>query len=123
MTDPGYRCALGDESHQVNWLVTRLRPAVTISLCDDDFPVGLIPLLAAELGVDQARLYDTIKRFTDREQARQDKEHGKAAEAEYQAAKALLDDPSTYEDGNTDYGLEQALELARQLVAEHEAAQ
>ena len=46
-----------------------------------------------------------------------------AGQAEYEAAKALIDNPSLYEDGNTEYGLEQALELARRLVAEHEAAQ
>ena len=104
MTGPGYGCALGDESHQVNWLITRLRPAVTISLCDDDFPVGLIPLLAAELGVDQARLYDTIKRFTDREQAREAKQHTQADadQDEAQAAQLEVDD---HNDPGTDHRL------------------
>lgn len=71
-----YECALGngEGGHPVNWLITRLNPAVTISLCDEDFPVGIIPMLASELGVDQARLYDTIKRFTDREAAREAKQ-------------------------------------------------
>lgn len=118
-----YGCALGGPDHKVNWLITHLQPAMTISLCDEDFPVGVIPMLASELGVDPGRLYDSVKRFVDREQAREAREAGKAAEADYLAARALLDDPSTYEDGNTEYGLEQALELARQLVAEHEAAQ
>lgn len=45
------------------------------------------------------------------------------ADLEYQAAKALINDPSLYEEGNTDYGVEEALELAQQLVAEYEAAQ
>lgn len=118
-----YGCALGDGTHRVNWLITHLQPPMTISLCDDDFPVGVIPLLAAELGVDPGRLYDSVKRFVDREQARQAKTGHKAAEADYLAAKALLDNPSTYEDGNTEYGIEQALELARGLVAEYEATQ
>ena len=39
-----------------------------------------------------------------------------------EAARRLLADPSTYEDGNTEYGLEQALELARLLVAEADGA-
>lgn len=43
--------------------------------------------------------------------------------ADVEAARRLLADPSTYEDGNTEYGLEQALELARLLVAEADAAE
>lgn len=78
MNATGYGCALGDDSHQVNWLITRIRPAVTISLCDEDFPVGIIPVLASELGVDGGRLYDTIKRFVDRENAREQEEHDQA---------------------------------------------
>lgn len=79
MNATGYGCALGDDTHKVNWLITRLRPAVTISLCEEDFPVGIIPVLASELGVDGGRLYDTIKRFTDREQAREAREAEQAA--------------------------------------------
>jgi hypothetical protein len=82
-----YGCAFGDETHKVNWLITRLQPAATISLCDEDFPVGIIPVLASELGVDGARLYDTIKRFVDREQARE------AKEAARQPGPDLGDDP------------------------------
>lgn len=76
-----YGCALGGPDHKVSWLITHLQPAMTISLCDEDFPVGVIPLLASELGVDPGRLYDSVKRFVDREQAREAKEHAKAAEA------------------------------------------
>lgn len=85
-----YECAFGDGTagHPVNWLITRLQPAATISLCGDDFPVGIIPVLASELGVDQARLYDTIKRFVDREQAREAKQAGKAAAAAVDGAPA-----------------------------------
>lgn len=76
-----YGCALGDQAHKVNWLITHLQPPMTISLCDDDFPVGVIPLLASELGVDPGRLYDSVKRFVDREQAREAREDAAAAEA------------------------------------------
>ena len=88
-----YECAFGDGQggHPVNWLITRLQPAATISLCGDDFPVGIIPVLASELGVDQARLYDTIKRFVDREQAREAKQAAEAAEAMDQAERDELD--------------------------------
>lgn len=44
-----------------------------------------------------------------------------SAESELDAARRLIADPSTYEDGNTEYGIEQALELAHKLVAEAEA--
>lgn len=118
-----YECAFGDGTggHPVNWLITRLQPAATISLCGDDFPVGIIPVLASELGVDQARLYDMIKRFVDREQAREAKQ---AAEAQAEASAAAAGDGQPdhdYEDGNTDYGREDADELADQLAAEGEA--
>ena len=79
-----YECAFGDGQggHSVNWLITRLQPAATISLCGDDFPVGLIPVLASELGVDPGRLYDSIKRFMNREQAREAKEAEQVTRAE-----------------------------------------
>lgn len=88
-----YECAFaeGQPGHPVNWLITRLAPAMTISLCDEDFPVGLVPVLASELGVDPGRLYDTIKRFTDREAAREAKETAEAAEAIDQAERDELD--------------------------------
>lgn len=95
MTAPAYGCQLqGDgESHQVAWLITHLNPAGTISLCDDDFAIGVIHLLATDLGADPERLYDTIKRFTDREQARQAKEADKAASNAADAAGPLDPEP------------------------------
>lgn len=104
MSATGYGCALGDDSHQVNWLITRIRPAVTISLCDEDFPVGIIPVLASELGVDGGRLYDTIKRFIDREQAREQKEHDQA-EADAMASEPDPAPPRDEDDPGTDHRL------------------
>ena len=114
MTAPAYGCQLQGEgeSHQVSWLITHLNPPGTISLCDDDFAIGIIHLLATDLGADPERLYDTIKRFTDREKARQDKEAARAAadgtgppdpaathaaQQEAIAAGALDPDPADYD--------------------------
>lgn len=72
MTAPGYGCAF-DDPNPVRWLITNLANGSTVSLCEDDFPVGMIPLIAAHLGVDPGRLYEAIKRFVDREAAREAK--------------------------------------------------
>lgn len=82
MSTPGYGCALGDDTHQVTWLVTHLKPASTISLCEDDFAIGLIHLIATDLGTDPERLYDAIKKHVDREAARQAKADARAAVAD-----------------------------------------
>lgn len=66
----GYGCAREECANKVNWIITRISPPGTISACDEDMPMFIIPLLAGELGVDPGRLYDSVKRFTDREAAR-----------------------------------------------------
>lgn len=89
MTAGGYGCEFCGGQHPVNWLVTRLAPSATIPLCGEDFPVGIIPLLAVELGVDVQRLYDAIKRFTDREVAREAKAAEKAQDTPAQVTAVL----------------------------------
>ena len=69
----GYGCADDTCDHNVNWIVTRTEPSGTFATCSDHFPVFLIPVLASELGVDPMRLYESIKRFTDREATREAK--------------------------------------------------
>lgn len=123
MTEQGYGCAGCAGANPVNWLLTRLSPAATISSCDEDLPIALVNLLASWLEVDSERLYKAVERFAKAEQAKDAKAAQQQAEADYQAALALIADPSIYEDGNTEYGLEQALALAHELVTEHEAAQ
>ena len=63
-----YGCQLQGEGeqHQVSWLITHLNPAGTISLCDDDFAIGVIHLLATDLGADPERLYAALERFLER---------------------------------------------------------
>lgn len=63
----GYGCANEECQRPVNWLITHLNPPLTLSTCDEDSPVFLIPILAAELGVDADKLYDAIRRHVDRE--------------------------------------------------------
>lgn len=77
----GYGCANEECQRPVNWLITHLNPPLTLSTCDEDSPVFLIPILAAELGVDADKLYDAIRRHVDRE--------AKAAAKATSAAEAL----------------------------------
>lgn len=107
-----YGCALGGPDHKVNWLITHLQPAMTISLCDEDFPLGVIPLLASELGVDPGRLYDSVKRFVDREQAREAREQAAAAEAIDQAERdSLAAGPAGHDQADADQDEAEAAQL------------
>ena len=83
MTAPGYGCADDECRNPVNWLLTHMKPPGTLSVCDEHFAVFAIGLLAGDLGVDNARLYDVIRKHVDREAAKA----AKAAAAE-QAAQA-----------------------------------
>lgn len=66
----GYACMAEGEPHAARWLFTSLDPPATITACDDDLALLLIPVLAANLEIDQTRLYDAIKRHVDRETAK-----------------------------------------------------
>ncbi|HEV2374679.1 MAG TPA: hypothetical protein VGS19_21270, partial [Streptosporangiaceae bacterium] len=80
----GYGCA-GDNCEQpVNWLLTHMKPAGTLSVCDDHFPVFAIGMLADFIGVDAGRLYEAIRKHVDREAAKA----AKAAADAYDAAVA-----------------------------------
>ena len=71
MSSLGYGCAGDDCRNPVNWLLTHMNPPGTLSVCDDHAPVFMIGLLAGVLGVDNARLYDVIRKHVDREAKRQ----------------------------------------------------
>lgn len=67
----GYVCLLCDgENGEPISITTSLQTGNTIALCQADFPTGMIGGLATELGVDPSKLYEHIKRFTDREIAK-----------------------------------------------------
>ena len=80
----GYGCTADDCKNQVNWLLTHMKPAATLPVCDEHYPVFAIGMLATELGVDAGRLYEAIKKFVDREAVKA----AKAAADAYDAAQA-----------------------------------
>lgn len=89
MTTTGDGCAFADCTAGYNHLITTLRPPSTVMLCDEHYPAGLIPLLAAELGVDPTGLYAHIEKFLKSEARKADK-----AVADVQAAEAAKDSGS-----------------------------
>lgn len=76
----GYACQFGDDNHPAQWLITHLQPPGTITVCEDDFPMAVIHLLAVQLGADPEKLYDTVKRHVDREAAKAAKAEAKDGE-------------------------------------------
>ena len=83
MAEMGYGCVFGDCTAQPNHMVTTINPASTISTCDDHYAPSLIPLLAAELGLDPGEFYGDVERIIKREAKRAEK-----ALADAQAAEA-----------------------------------
>lgn len=83
MAEMGYGCVFGDCTAQPNHMITTISPASTISTCDEHYAPALIPLLAAELGVDPGQFYANTERFLDREAKKAER-----ALAEAQAAEA-----------------------------------
>lgn len=63
MAEMGYGCVFGDCQAQPNHMVTTINPPSTISTCDEHYPPALIPLLAAELGVDPGEFYSKVERW------------------------------------------------------------
>lgn len=82
MANTGYGCEFGDCVTPPNHLLTTLSPAATVSLCDEHYAPGLIPLLAAELGVDPGDFYANVERYLARE--------AKKAAAALEAANAAV---------------------------------
>lgn len=70
MTTFGYGCTFDECQRPVTWLITNLSNGAVISLCDEDLSVGLVPVMAANLGVDTGKLYEAVKRLVDREAAK-----------------------------------------------------
>lgn len=98
MSSAGYVCEFCGGQHPVRYLFTSLANGETLVMCAEDTPVALIPMLAAHLGVDYERLYDSIKRFVDREAAREAK---LAAEA---PGPEVVTDPGAEGDGTDPEG-------------------
>lgn len=76
----GYECMAEGEPHQANWLLSSLDPYAMFTSCSQDFPLMIIPVLAANLETDPDRLYDAIRKHLEAEGRRAAKA-AKAAEA------------------------------------------
>lgn len=67
MAPTGYGCVFGECQRPVAVIITWLTTGNTISLCAEDFGPGMIPLLAAELGVEPGPFYASIEKYQARE--------------------------------------------------------
>lgn len=85
MTSIGYGCMADGCQKPVLWLLTNLSNGATFSSCDDDFVSFQLGLLAEQLGLDAGKLYDAVKRLSDKAVAQAAKDLA-AAEAEADAA-------------------------------------
>lgn len=99
MAEAGYGCVFGDCKAQFQHMITDISNGATVTLCDEHYGPGLIPLLAAALGVDFPGLYTVIERFVKRESAKAEKE---LADAQAAAAVKGSQDPARSPDGGQD---------------------
>ncbi|HEV2222422.1 MAG TPA: hypothetical protein VGV89_06885 [Thermoplasmata archaeon] len=82
--------------HPRNHILTTLNPPATVELCDDHYGPGMIPLVAAELGLNPGDFYANVERYAKREQAKADKALAAAeqAEANLNGGEVQADDPA-----------------------------
>lgn len=74
MAEAGYGCVFGDCKAQFQHMITNISNGATVTLCDEHYAPGLIPLLAGALDVDFGGLYTVVERFVKRESAKAEKE-------------------------------------------------
>lgn len=60
-----YSCLACEGKNPVNWLLTRLTPAATFSVCDHDISQAMVALLATMMEVDAAWLTEVINNAVD----------------------------------------------------------
>lgn len=82
-----------DSPHGRNHILTTLSPPVTIELCDDHYAAGLIPLLAADLGLDPSEFYAYIEKYVKREAAKAAREQEALETAEASQASQVVSVP------------------------------
>lgn len=83
MAETGYGCVFGDCTQQVAHIITDITNGASVSLCAEHYGPGMIPLLAAELGIEPMVFYADVERIL----AREAKKAAKAV-ADAQAAQA-----------------------------------
>lgn len=118
----GYGCNFCDQPRPVVWLITSLANGETLASCAEDFPVVLILLLADELGVDPGKFYDVVKRFVDREAAREAKAAAKATPPTDEPDPANMTDAEYYGPGHVDDGQADEHEETGMFHGAHEEA-
>lgn len=78
----GYGCEFGDCPAQPVHLLTDTRNGATVSLCDEHYAPGIIPLLAAALGVDPMEFYAHIEKYLTAQAKKAERELAKAQAAQ-----------------------------------------
>jgi hypothetical protein len=86
-------CDYGDEPHGRNWILTRLNPPISLELCDEHSPVGLLYLAAAELGMDGNEFYGKVVKIVDQAAAKAEKDLKAAQAAQAASDPNAPDDP------------------------------
>lgn len=83
MAEQGYGCIFGDCTSQIDHIITTISSGASVSVCAEHYAPALIPLLAAELGVDPGEFYSYVEKYIARENKKAEK-----ALADAQAAAA-----------------------------------
>lgn len=106
MAAAGYGCEWGECTRPVAHLLTDMRTGATVSLCEEDYGPGLIPILANELGVDAQSLYSHVEKFlkSEAKKAEKELEAARAAAAEEQPPDGPPDDDDHQGDQVDDVG-------------------
>ena len=81
MAEAGYGCEYGDCMLQFRFMITDISNGNTITLCEEHYPPGLIPILASELGVDPGDFYTYVERYLKRQAAKAEKDLASAQAA------------------------------------------
>jgi hypothetical protein len=95
MAEMGYGCVFGDCKTQPNHLLTTINPPSTVETCDEHYAPSLIPILAAELGLEPGDFYASVERYIAREAKKAER-----ALAEAQAAEAAKGSQGPAADAN-----------------------
>jgi hypothetical protein len=119
MAPAGIPCTFGESDHPATWIITKLSDGETFTLCDDDFVTGMVPIIAAHLGVEWQPLYRAIERHMAAEGKRAARELA-AAEAAEASAAALPPEqrPGINLDGSGPTAAETIAELQAEAIEE-----
>lgn len=100
MAEAGYGCVFGDCTSQIRYMITDMSAGSTVTLCDEHYAPGMIPLLAAALGVDPGDFYANVERYLKAQARKAEKELADAQAAT--AAKGSQSPDTSPDDGPAD---------------------